>query len=139
MEILSEAGGCLSGSGYQTSLEAGSHRFMADEPASLGGEDAGPDPYSLLLSSLIACTAITLRMYAERKQWPLENVRVQCRLIRREEGAPLLIERMISTEGPLLDREQKDRLLQIANACPVHKLLATGISIETSGNHSLSA
>lgn len=123
MEILSEVKGGLSAKGYQTKISSGRHQLLADEPEALGGDDAGPDPYALLLSSLIACTSITLRMYAQRKQWPLENVQVECRLIRKDSDSGPVIERKIQLTGPALDEDQKARLLQIADACPVHKLL----------------
>jgi putative redox protein len=133
MQILSDASGESGKKNYEVLLESGKHRFLADEPEALGGLDSGPDPYALLLSSLIACTAITLKMYADRKQWPLENVRVECHLIATESSAKAIIERKIFLQGPLLDQIQKGRLLQIADACPVHKLLSAGASIHTSG------
>jgi putative redox protein len=123
MEILSEVKGRLSAKGYQTNISSGRHQLLADEPEALGGDDAGPDPYALLLSSLIACTTITLRMYAQRKHWPLENVQVECRLIRKDAESGPFIERKIYLKGDALAEDQKARLLQIADACPVHKLL----------------
>lgn len=105
--------------------------MILDEPLHLQGGDTGPDPYSTVLSALIACTAITLKMYASRKGWPLENVDVQCRLLKTTSSAGLEIERIISLKGSL-NEEQRLRLMQIANACPVHKLLSTGATIHSS-------
>jgi putative redox protein len=102
-----------------------------DEPADKGGGDTAPDPLQLLLSALGACTTVTLQMYAARKQWKLDRVDVQLRL--NPEGTPAsgnLIERQITLTGEL-DAEQRQRLLQVAEACPVHKLLAGEVRIQT--------
>jgi putative redox protein len=117
---------------------AGRHRLLAGEPVEAGGDDAGPDPYSLLLSALGACTAMTLQLYARRKQWPLEKVEVSLRHARvhaedcedceTKAGKLDRIERFISLGGPLSD-EQKQRLLEIAQRCPVHRTLTSEISI----------
>jgi putative redox protein len=113
---------------FQVRLEDGTHTWLADEPASLGGADTGPTPNSLLLSSLGACTNITLRMYAKRKGWPLEAVGVLLSMTTGAEGTT--IDRQITLTGPL-DDEQRERLLQIANACPVHKILSGTIRIDS--------
>jgi len=114
---------------YLVTHRAGRHTWQADEPADLGGGDAAPAPYELLLSSLGACTSITLKMYAARKGWPLAEVDVTLTLELTESGSR--IDRQIVLHGELSD-EQRQRLLQVANACPVHKLLSRPIEIGTS-------
>jgi len=116
---------------YQVLLNDGLHQWLADEPASLGGGDNGPNPIALVLSGLGACTAITLCMYAKRKVWPLEGVHVELSLGSPGTGeAGNQITRQITLKGPL-DDDMRSRLLQIANACPVHKLLTQPIQVHT--------
>jgi len=112
---------------YQVEIAAGHHRLAADEPKSAGGGDAGPSPFGLLLASLGSCTAITLRMYAERKQWPLETIGVQLSY-RWENDAPV-IERRLSLTG--LDQTQRARCVEIAEKTPVTRALKRGIEIHT--------
>jgi putative redox protein len=119
-------------SGYRGEVRAGRHHFVADEGPEVGGDDAGPSPYQLLLSGLVQCTAATLRMYANRKGWPLDEVRVRARLLRTGDGATKVerIERTIKVEGNLTE-EQKHRLAEIADRTPVTRTLVTGLTIDT--------
>lgn len=108
------------------------HEWLADEPLDEGGGNTATTPKHLLLSSLGSCTAITLQMYATRKQWPLESVEVELQL--NPNGNPATgndIVRKISLKGDL-SAEQRERLLQIANVCPVHKILSGEIRIASS-------
>jgi putative redox protein len=102
--------------------------LVADEPIAEGGEDAGPSPFEYLAAGLASCTAITLRMYAQRKNWPLENAEVQVSVERSSDSTRFA--RQIDLIGPLLP-EQRQRLLEIANHCPVHKALSGKIEITT--------
>jgi putative redox protein len=116
---------------YRTLVESGGHTFYLDEPGSLGGADTAPDPYALLLGSLGACKAITVRMYAERKGWDLQSVRLDLEHSRPGgRGEPELIEISLSFEGDL-DESQRARLKEIANACPVQKTITNGLQIES--------
>ena len=122
---------------YTTEIVAGSHRFLADEPKDLGGKDLGPTPMQLLSAALGACTVITLRMYADRKEWPLEEVTVQLSHEKRtfiSEGKRMrtdVFKRKLELVGAL-DAEQRERLVEIANRCPVHRTLVGGkIEVET--------
>ncbi|WP_416762273.1 OsmC family protein [Roseateles sp. So40a] len=112
---------------FRTHIELGSHHLIADEPEVLGGAHAGPAPYDLLLASLGACTAITLRMYADRKGWPLESLEVDLQW-RQEEDGPRVI-RTLRVVG--LDDAQRDRLAEIAERTPVTLTLLGGVSIDT--------
>ena len=124
--------------GYRTAITARTHRLDADEPIALGGTDAGPTPYELLLASLSACMVMTMRMYAERKQWPLEGATVQLRTAPsrdpdrevRTTGARGVtrIERHIELTGALSE-EQRTRLVEIADRCPVKRNLEAGIQV----------
>ncbi len=113
---------------YRTEIVATGHHLVADEPVDVGGQNQGPAPGQFLQMSLATCTAITLRMYADRKQWPLEHVRVEVDTEKME--GKTLFKRQLIFAGDLTD-EQRQRLLQIANACPVHKALTGPIEIET--------
>ena len=121
-------------------IRVGPHRIQADEPVGAGGDGTGPDPYDLLLSALGACTSMTLLLYGRRKQWPLSRVKVTLRheKIHAEDCADcetkvgLLdrIEREIALEEDLT-AEQRERLLAIANRCPVHRTLTSEIKIDS--------
>lgn len=113
---------------YAVTLTAREHRWVADEPPSLGGQNAGPAPYDLLLGALGACTAITLRMYANRKQWPLQGVGVDLHLRKDDTGAR--IDRVLTFEGNLTE-EQRNRLLEIAEKTPVTLTIKAGAAIHT--------
>lgn len=116
---------------YRTEVNAGKHTYFADEPGSLGGTDSAPDPYQLLLGSLGACKAITVRMYADRKGWPLESIRLDLEHSRPEgRGKPERIEISLSFTGDLSD-EQRARLKEIANACPVQKTILGELTIDS--------
>ncbi len=101
-------------------VRVGRHSLVSDEPESNGGEDLGPVPHDLLVAALGTCTAMTLEIYAARKGWPLQGVRVVLGRSRSEEG--LRISRRIEVSGPL-DDAQRQRLLEIAEKCPVHRTL----------------
>jgi putative redox protein len=115
---------------YQVEVHAGGGSFLVDEPASLGGLGQAPNPYDLLGAALGACTAMTVRLYAERKSWPLERVKVLVKHVRPSLGARDQFNREIRLEGPL-DAEQRKRLLEIANRCPVHGTLERGADVQT--------
>ncbi|HET8918454.1 MAG TPA: bifunctional alpha/beta hydrolase/OsmC family protein [Xanthobacteraceae bacterium] len=126
---------------FQQEITTGTHRFLADEPVAAGGLDSGPGPYDLLLAALGACTSMTLRLYADRKQLPLTRTRVRLRHSRvyaadcaeceTKEGMLDRIDRIINLEGEL-DAEARKRLLEIADKCPVHRTLTSEIDIRTS-------
>lgn len=121
-----------SGNGpYGQFITTGCHVMGADEPEELGGKDTGPDPYEFLLSGLGACTAMTLRMYANHKQLPLEKIEVRLRhLVRADKETVDKFERVIALHGPLSD-EQRARLLDVAERCPVSQTLKRSSLIDS--------
>ncbi len=122
----------LDQSHYKTKVFAGGHLIYADEPEELGGTDEGMAPGALLLASLGSCTAITIRMYADRKEIPLETIKIDLAICKEEEmSKETTISRKIEFSGDI-SPEQRDRLMQIADKCPIHKLLSNPIRILTS-------
>ncbi len=118
----------IASTNYQVQLENGRHKFSADEPKDLGGADTAPAPDELLEASLASCTAITLRMYAERKAWMILSIEVSVSLERIE--GKTFFTRQVTIHGEVAE-EQKQRLLQIAKACPVSKTLLGEIEINS--------
>ncbi|QQG36730.1 MAG: OsmC family protein [Micavibrio aeruginosavorus] len=122
---------CSSAEGkYQQKIQAGPHQITADEPRSLGGDGTGPTPISLMLGALGACTSMTLQMYAGRKVWPLEGVDVF--LTHEKKDDHDYIAREVVIRGSSLTVEQRQRLMEIADKCPVHKMLSGSARITTS-------
>jgi putative redox protein len=127
-------------SGFRTEILANGHPLIADEPLSVGGTNTGPSPYELLAASLGACTTMTLRMYADRKGWPLEGVEVRLEHAKihcvdcaeASGGKPKIdsIRRELVLEGDL-DSEQRKRLVEIADRCPVHRTLHSEVRVTT--------
>jgi putative redox protein len=127
-------------SGFAQEILAGEHRLVADEPLSAGGTDTGPTPYELLLAALGACTAITVTMYAERKKWPLDGIVVRlshskihaedCFQCQTEAGFLDRIDREIELAGSL-SPDERVRLFEIAEKCPVHRTLTSEINIRS--------
>jgi putative redox protein len=127
-------------SGFMTDILVNGHNLIADEPIAAGGTDLGPTPYDYLVAGLGACTSMTLRMYADHKRWPLESIRVRlkhhkihaqdCETCETEKGMLDKINREIEVTGPL-DDQQRQRLKEIADRCPVHRTLGSEVVIDT--------
>jgi putative redox protein len=125
---------------FQQTIAVGPHRMLADEPLAAAGEDTGPGPYDFVLAGLGACTSMTMRLYADRKSLPLERVTVtlkhskiyaqDCAECETKSGMLDQIDRLIAMEGPL-DAEQRKKLMEIADKCPVHRTLTSEIHIVT--------
>jgi putative redox protein len=125
---------------FAQEIQVGAHGLRADEPASAGGADSGPTPYDFLAAALGTCTSMTVGLYARRKSWPLKKITVRlrhskvhaadCAQCETKEGYLDRIEADIELEGDLSE-EQRSRLLEIANKCPVHKTLTSEIDIRT--------
>jgi Predicted redox protein, regulator of disulfide bond formation len=126
---------------YRTEIQAGRHSLVGDEPEGVGGDDEGPTPYGFLLSALGSCTGMTLRMYADRKEWPLDEIVVRlshekvhaedCEKCDTDQGQVDRIEREIEVRGDLSDA-QRERLFEIANKCPVHRTLLSEVDVSSS-------
>jgi putative redox protein len=121
----------LDKSHYKTKIYSGGHFIYSDEPENLGGSDEGMTPGALLLASLGSCTAITIRMYADRKEIPLDSIKIELEICSEEQmSAQTTINRKITFEGKL-SSDQHNRLMEIADKCPIHKILSNPIKIET--------
>jgi putative redox protein len=126
--------------GFRTDVEVGGHHLVVDEPIAVGGADGGPTPYEMLLAGLGACTVMTLRIYADRRKWPLERARVtlqhrkvhaqDCVDCDKRDAKMDVIDRIIFLEGQL-DEEQRAKLIEIAERCPVHQTLKGKIQVNT--------
>jgi putative redox protein len=117
--------------GLRILIGAGPARFFADEPVDAGGLDLGPTPHDLVAAGLAACTTLTLRLYAKRKDWPLGPVHVEVTHARKAGDTPAdTFTRRVSLGGDLTV-EQRARLMEIAEMCPIHRLLTAGARIET--------
>ena len=125
---IARAQGTTGATDYQVAIHAGRHDITADEPPIRGGTDAGPAPYDLVLSGLVACTAITLRMYAQRKGWSLVGVRVEATLVKR--GDTSHVDRRLWLQGDLT-LDQEAGLLAIAERTPVTLTLKNGLEMRT--------
>jgi len=125
---------------FAQEIEIGSHELFADEPVSYGGTDTGPSPYDLLLAALGACTSMTIGLYARKRSWPLEKITVSlhhakihakdCEECETKEGRVDRIWLDIHLDGSLTD-EQRAKLMEIAEKCPVHQTLTSEINIKT--------
>lgn len=116
---------------YYTEVVAGENRIITDEPVDKGGGNKGFNPFEILATSLASCTAATLRMYIDRKQWQVEKINVEVELENYPGTKTAIFSRNISYEGANLDAKQIERLHKIADACPVHKIFHGNIEINT--------
>ncbi len=129
MPDTANVAGKSEGAKYRVRIAAGKNEVIADEPVEKGGGDTGMSPYQLLLSSLAACTAITVRMYAERKGWDTGEIAVDV-AFETEKGDTKITRKL--TFGKTLGDAEHERLIAVANACPVHKILTGKIAVSTS-------
>ncbi|MFZ0490093.1 MAG: alpha/beta fold hydrolase [Salegentibacter sp.] len=140
LETEHEVVASLGAEGLTTQMQAGRHPLVADEPIKAGGNAFGPTPYEYLSLALAACTSMTIQMYSRRKEWPLENVETHvtyskehaedCEKCEKENSKIDTFERAIALDGPL-DEKQRNRLLEIANKCPVHRTLTSHTQVRT--------
>ena len=126
---MAHATGRIGTDRYKTDIAMGHHALVADEGLELGGKDQGPAPYDLLISALAACTVITLRMYADRKEWPVTAVHADIHF-RRDDAKVESIDRVLRIEGAV-DSEQKKRMADIAERTPVTLTLKRSLEIRT--------
>lgn len=115
---------------FQVRADAAGTTFLIDEPVALGGLGSGPNPYDLLSAALAACTVMTIRLYVDRKHWPVDHVAVRVGHQRKTYSARDRFDRELMIEG-VLDDAQRARLLEIANGCPVHLTLSRGADVHT--------
>ena len=131
--VIARVAGTIGAQDYRVDMKARHHALVADERKGMGGEDAGPAPYDYLLSGLGACTVITLRMYAQRKGWPVKQIKATVHLVKgpqQESGSQhtFVCELQLSGE---LDEDQRARMLEISKACPIQRLLAKPCEVLT--------
>jgi putative redox protein len=117
---------------YQCNIEWRNGKLIADEPITAGGKDEGPDPYTLLLASVVSCTLITMRMYIDRKGWDIPSISVQANLFQNNKDNKQItfIDRDIKFLSPV-SAEQRDRLTEIAKSCPISKILQGELTVRT--------
>ncbi|MBD1387313.1 OsmC family protein [Mucilaginibacter rigui] len=125
-EFIVDAAAVITHAKYQTTVTSGNHTIITDEPVDIGGADTGMSPYNLLLASLASCTVITLRMYIDRKMWVVDEINIKLELFKNSEG--VVIESKLAFKGILTD-DQIKRLITIADACPIHKILVGNIVV----------
>lgn len=116
---------------YRIKASTDTHTWFGDEPFDLGGKDSGPSPFELLMSAIGACTAITVQMYARRKQWPLESVTVDLKFEKATPGNPSRMYAQVALHGDL-SQEQRERLLDIAGKCPVKRAVEGNFEVVAS-------
>ncbi len=117
---------------YRTEIRSGGHTVISDEPVEMGGKNEGMNPNELLLASLGTCTAMTLRMYADRKEWPVNNICVDLTMdiVKGNEQQTTYIKRHIKIDGDISE-EQRQRMLQIGDMCPLHRIMNNPIVISS--------